>query len=153
MLEEGGSVQSSVIDGPAVLLTHDCDMDKPSRDGTPRIERMQFSRLRAFDSLPRDRQQSLRSQQSSLGPFEALYLGDVGSFGESFILLSDPYYIPRGYFSPGFQDYPDHPDAEGEAKYLTALLHDTRIGRLEAEQLDLLRRKMAAFWARLKEAE
>lgn len=41
-----GEVQATVIEGPAVLLTHDCDMDKPDNaTGLPRIQRMQFARL------------------------------------------------------------------------------------------------------------
>ena len=112
---------------------------------------MQFARLRGVESLSRDHQQSLRSQRNRLGPFEALYLGEVGAFGESFILLSDPYYVPAAYFLPTFEQYIGHPDAEGDARYLTPLEHDSRIGRVDAEQLELLRRKMTAFWARVTE--
>lgn len=146
-----GEIQAHSIVGPAVLLTHGCDMDKPNSDGTPRIERMQLARLRAIESLPASRQRALRSQPGSLGPFEALYLGEVATLGESFIFLSDPYYVPAAYFLPKFEQYLGYPDAEGDAKYLTPLARDSRIGRLEAEQLALLRRKMTAFWARVKE--
>lgn len=85
-----GEIQATIISGPAVLLTHDCDMDKPNRDGTPRAERLQFVRLRAVDVLPRDRQQTLRATRDRIAPYEVQYLGEISGFGESFILFSDP---------------------------------------------------------------
>lgn len=145
-----GEVQATVIDGPAVLLTHDCDMDKPDNaTGLPRIQRMQFARLRAVDALPLSYQRTLRTNRNKPGPFESQYLGDIASFGESCILLSDPYYIPSSYFAPVFDDYSSHAEAAEGAKYLTVQLHDSRVGRLDEVELILLRKKMTAFWTRL----
>jgi hypothetical protein len=150
-LTDAGEIRAAVIEGPAVLLTHDCDMDKPdSTTGQPRIERMQFARLRAVDASPASYQRTLRTNRNNLGPFEALYLGDIANFGESCILLSDPYYIPSAYFLPTFSDYGGHPEATEGARYITAQLHGSRVGRLDEAQLILLRRKMAAFWTRLE---
>lgn len=149
-LTDAGDVQVVAIEGPAVLLTHDCDMDKPDRTtGQPRIPRMQFARLRAVDALPPSYQRTLRTSRNKLGPFEALYLGDIQGFGESCVLLSDPYYIPSAYFLPIFGEYTGHVEAVEGARYITAQAHDSRMGRLDEAQLILLRRKMAAFWTRL----
>lgn len=82
------------------------------------------------------------------GPFESLYLGDIESFGESCILLSDPFYIPSSYFLPAFGDYGGYAEAQEGARYLTVQLHDSRVGRLEEAELILLRTKMTAFWTR-----
>jgi hypothetical protein len=153
-LTDTGHVQSTVIEGPAVLLTHDCDMDKPDNaTGQPRIERMQFAKLRAVDALPASYQRTLRTNRNNPGPFEALYLGDIANLGECCVLLSDPYYIPSTYFIPTFGDYSDHPEGAEGARYTTIQLHDSRLGRLDETQLILLRRKMAAFWTRLDPGE
>jgi hypothetical protein len=125
-------------------------MDKPNRNGTPRVERLQFARLRAIDALPRDRQQTLRSTREKIPPYEVLYLGGIPSFGESFILFSDPYYIPVVHLQPIFREYEDDGPGEG-GRYLTAQENDTRVGRLDAPQLTLMRQKMSAFWARIIE--
>jgi hypothetical protein len=138
--------------GPAVLLTHDCAMDKPNRRGEPRVERLQFARLRSIDALPPDKQGSLRGSATSSGPFDVLYVGEISDLGESFILLSDPYYLPAAYFALRFDDYTGHPDAgAGSATYAAPGAHDTRLGRLDQAQMDLLRVKMLAFWARVQQ--
>lgn len=148
-----GDIEATVIVGPAVLLTHDCDMDKADRSGAPKVERMQFARLRAVQAQPVNRQQTLRDRRDKIAPYEALYLGDVSTFGESFILLSDPYHMPSAYFGLIFQDYVGHSEADEIGKYITAQEHDSRAGRLDSYQLALLRQKMTAFWARVVEDE
>jgi len=149
---EGSRVEVASRLGPTVLLTHDCAMDKPNSRGEPRVERFQFARLRSIDSLSGDLQRSLRGSSNSLGPFEVLYLGQISDLGESFILLSDPYYLPAAYFALRFVDYTGHPDADANnALYATPSAHDTRLGRLDQSQIELLRAKMLAFWARVRQ--
>ena len=144
-------LQLALPTGPAVLLTPDCAMDKPNRRGEPRVELLQFARLRAIDSLPRDRQALLRQKQNDLGPFEALYLGELGELGESFILLTDPYHLPAQFFALKFEGYSSHPEAESGARYATPQANDARLCRMDETQVELLRRKMIAFWARVTE--
>jgi hypothetical protein len=148
-----GDVAVAVIIGPAVLLTHDCDMDKPDRGGAPKVERMQFARLRSVQAQPGNRQHTLRDRRAKIAPYEILYLGDVSTFGESFMLLSDPYYVPAAYFRPDFQSYIGHSEADEVGQYITAQAHDSRVGRLDSFQLALLRQKMPAFWSRVVEEE
>jgi hypothetical protein len=70
-LSSSGAVQAEVAEGPAVLLSHDCDMDKPDRTtGQPRISRMQFARLRSVDATSPTFQTTLRASKNSVGPFE-----------------------------------------------------------------------------------
>jgi hypothetical protein len=151
ILSSANELQVSLPTGPAVLITHDCAMDKPNRSGRPRVERLQFVRLRAVDALPPEQRNSLRGSRTRLPPYEALHLGDIADLGESFILLSDPYYLPAAYFALSFEDYSQHPQAGPDARYITPSLHDTRLGCLDAEQVELLRRKLIAFWARVTE--
>ncbi|MCA1607441.1 MAG: hypothetical protein LC775_18700 [Acidobacteria bacterium] len=154
-LDHAGNVRVYSSPGPAVLLTHDCAMDKPDKaTGLPRVERLQFARLRSITALPSNRQASLRGAAKKLGPFEALHLGEIPQFGETFVLLTDPYYLPAQYFDLALLSHINHPEAEPVgAEYTTPQRRDTRIGRIDAEQLDLLRRKMFAYWTRLKPSE
>jgi hypothetical protein len=144
-------LQLALPTGPSVLLTHECAMDKPNQRGEPRAELLQFARLRAIDSLPRDRQMLLRQKRNDLGPFDILYLGEIGELGESFILLTDPYHLPARFFSLKFEDYSSHPDAGPGARYVTPQANDTRLCRMDEAQVELLRQKMLAFWTRLRE--
>jgi len=149
-LDPAGNVHAYSSPGPAVLLTHDCAMDKPDKaTGLPRVERLQFARLREITALSPDRQANLRGAAKKVGPFEALYLDEIPQFGETFMLLTDPYYLPARYFDLTLLAHGDHPEAESQsAIYTTPRRHDTRIGRIDAEQLDLLRQKMLAHWTR-----
>ncbi|MHB8452756.1 MAG: hypothetical protein ACYDAQ_20220 [Mycobacteriales bacterium] len=151
-----GLLRFSAEIGPALLLTHDCVLDKPPfAGGAPRTERLQFARLRAAESLPPNRRDTLRGMATKPEPVEALWLGDLLDLGPSFILLSDPYFVPVGYFQPYLEDYSRHEHARpGDAKrYLTPAVNDTRIGRLDESQLVLLQRKMMIFWTRAEPAE
>jgi hypothetical protein len=153
-LQEDDEVTARILRGPAVLLTHDCAMDKPDREGRPRAERLQFARLRSMQTLPADRRRTLAGQARQVQPLEALYLGQVRDLGESFLLLSDPYFLPAAYFGLYFEDYGQHPDGGADSgSYVTAGRNDSRIGRTDEEQLHLLRLKMLAFWTRLEPKE
>jgi hypothetical protein len=151
-LNPAGDVRAYCSPGPAVLLTHDCAMDKPDNaTGLPRVERLQFARLRAITALPADQQASLRGASKKIGPFDSLHLGEIPQFGETFMFLTDPYYLPARYFDLALLAHSDHPEAETRsAEYATPRRHDTRIGRIDEEQLDRLRHKMLAYWTRLK---
>ena len=65
--------------GAAVLLTHGCAMSKANAAGTPKIERLQFARLRLLDAADRDQAAALRKRR--IGPYEAMQVGDVAPYG------------------------------------------------------------------------
>jgi hypothetical protein len=137
--------------GPAILLTHDCAMDKPDRNGNPRVETLQFASLKTFSALSSDRQINLRGQATALMPFDALYVGQIPDFGETFFVLADTFCLPSTFFSLEFSDYGGHEHADDNiANYVVSRAKDTRIGRLDQSQLDLLRRKLPAYWARVQ---
>ena len=148
-----GALTASLQPGPAVLLTHDCAMDKVNPDGTLRLERFQFARLRSIQSLQDHQVASMRGARGTVGPFEFLWLGEVNGHGESFIYLSDPYYLPSTFFAPTFVQYDDRePDGSPSQARATPGANDSRIGRLRPAEIDLLRLKILAFWTRLKPA-
>ena len=133
-------------DGPALLVTHGCSLDKATRSGQSRVERLQFLPLLALAQQDRNRQELLRREQ--INPAEAMFVGDVPGIGEAFCLLSELYWLPASLFDPTLVPYDDHPDAERGSKYLTAHGGGTRLGRLEDERISLLHQKMRAFWTR-----
>jgi hypothetical protein len=131
-----------------VLLTHGCAIDKVDKaTDRPRAEFVQFSRLRLLNMQPTDRQGQLRRKK--LGPYEAVFAGEIETLGESFFLLSDTYFLPFEYFDPTVGDFADHPDAPDDVeRYIVANAHDTRIDRMSPDLIALLHRKMSAFWTR-----
>lgn len=149
-VDSGGRIQIEQDVGASLLITHDCDLDKPasSKDPTrPRIERLQFLPLRDVATLDQQRQALVRAPR--LNPPEPIYLGGPvpGVGAEAFGLLSEIYYLPAGFFQPALKQH-EHPEAKPGLAHLVATAHQKRTGRLEAEHLDLLRRKIAAFWPR-----
>ena len=132
--------------GPAMLITHDCALDKMNNRGEAAIERLSFVRIRDLTATPDHRQQLLRTNAAELQPFEAHYLGEVAGFGESYVLLSDPYYLPAGYFGVETRAFTGLPDGE---KRLAITNHDTRFGRLGDQSLELFRKKWNAYWTRV----
>jgi hypothetical protein len=149
-LDDDGEIAFHIWPGPAVLLTHDCQIDKRTNAGVPRMERFQFARLRTFESQALERQQNLRARADKVEPTEVLVVGEVPGLGEAFMLLSEPHYLPTMYFGGKFVDYAEHEDATGnDRKFLTPTgKHDTRICRLDDPQIELLRLKMQGFWSR-----
>ncbi len=148
---DSGVATAAMPMGPAVLLTHDCAMDKAKRDGRPRAEFLQFAALRSLaDALSTEQAGNLRRARDGVAPFDFLYIGPVGQLGESFLLLSDPYYLPMTYFDVMCREYEGQVAVDGSSELRAAAgQHDTRIGRLSADRVELLRRKMIAFWTRL----
>lgn len=145
----GGRLRLEQDVGASLLVTHDCDLDKPlsKNNRGPRIERMQFLPLRDLTRLDETRQKLVRAQ--SIQPPEPVYVGGPvqGVGEEAYGLLSELYYLPAAYFSPTLEEW-DHPEAEAGQAHLKASSHQRRIGRIEENQLGLLQRKMAAFWPR-----
>lgn len=145
---QGQALAASLPQGPAVLLTHDCGMDKCNADGTPKLERLQFAPVRSISALPKDRVGNLRAAKDKVAPFEALWLGDLGVLGESFLLLSEPYFLPSEYFGTRCVQYEEAADDGSNAPRGTPLVEDSRIGKIPGDRLTFLRRKMIAYWTR-----
>lgn len=127
--------------GPAILLTHGCMMDKPSPDGArPRIEYLQFSRIRAVADLPARRQELLRNNVAA--PYEVLYLGEVLGMGECYTSFLETYHLAASYFDLRFV-------ASGDVERGAACgINDTRVATLVPAQRGLLAVKLPAFWTR-----
>ncbi|MCV2392975.1 hypothetical protein OEB99_01515 [Actinotalea sp. M2MS4P-6] len=138
----GTPVQHAFADesGPAILLTHGCMLDKPSSDGTrPRIEYLQFSRIRTVVDLSSERQALLRRNDPT--PYEVLYLGELPGIGECYTSFLETYHVAASFFDLHFV-------AELEGRSAACGANDTRIASLGAPQRALLTKKLPAFWTR-----
>lgn len=131
--------------GPAMLVNHDCALDKMNRRGEATIERLSFLKIHDLSAAPDHRQNLLRTNASQLKPFDAHYLGYVADLGESYVVLSGPYHLPADYFGVEARSFPNLEEGE---KRLAITRHDTRIGRLSDESLSLFRMKWNAYWTR-----
>lgn len=131
--------------GQAMLVTHDCSLDKMTGKGRHTIERLAFVRIREVDALPPDRAELLRSSHGKVQPYEAQYLGVLPDIGESYVLVSDPYFLPARYFDPRIEIYADQPEPNG---HLTIAKNDSRRFRLSDSELEIFRIKWNAQWTR-----
>lgn len=145
-LDASAEVQFGCDRGPGVLLTHGCEMDKANKDGAPRVEWLQFTRLRSLTMM--DSQAALNLKRGKLGPFSMMYAGEWSGLGEAWLLLSDSFPIPAAFFDPFLSDHAHHPKSDQGDRYLTPGRNDDRIGRLSDESVTLLTDKMGAFWTR-----
>lgn len=129
--------------GPAMLVNHDCALDKLKK-GEATIERFSFLSIRNLAVLPEDRQQLTRTNANELAPFEAHYLGHLVGLGESYVVLSDPWYVPANYFGAHARTFAE----AGNEKRLAIRNHDSRFARLGDASLALFRHKWNAYWTR-----
>lgn len=142
-----GKIVAQMRVGPAMLITHDCDLDKMTGSGKPKIERFSFVRLREVDALEPSRAELIRSSYGKLQPYEAQYLGILPGIGESYVLVSDPYYLPSSYFGYEIREFTDQPEPN---KHLALTENDSRRFRLSAAEIELFRTKWNIHWTRRK---
>ena len=154
LMSADGAVTFESSVGPALLLTHDCAMDKRRRNGTPRTALLQFAPLAQMSQLSDDLAQGLRAQRSALAPLDTMYVGEVDGIGDCYISLLDPHYLPIEYFGAQVVDQSGHELCDPDDPFhLTPGRRDTRVETLDDEQIQLLQMKMMAFWSRVTPQE
>jgi hypothetical protein len=87
-------------------------------------------------------------RRNDLQPYEVIYIGHCGGLGEVFATLSELYYLPTSYFAPQLEEFNGHPQAQQGDRYLIATNADSRIGRLDNNQVEKLKDKISAYWSR-----
>lgn len=140
---------ASLRPGPAMLVTHDCALDKKTGSGRSTIDRISFVRLRDVASLPAQRADLLRGRADELQPYEALYLGEIEGIGESYVLVSDPYFLPALYFATELRQFDGSLEDASPQTLLVPVANDARVGRVSDPVLGLLCNKWIAHWTRL----
>lgn len=145
-----GSPVARLPVGPAILITHDCALDKKSNKGVSRLEDVTFLRLQNVAELPPERQGNLRGSAGRFQPYEAMYLGRVSDLGECYVMLTAPYTLPAQIFRPELREYDEGSSAGEPGVYLTPTDFDSRVAKLSADGLDLLRKKWMIQWTRMQ---
>ena len=59
-LQGRATIRPRISNGPALLLTHDCAMDKRTKSGLPRVERLQFAPLKVVSAEQGSRGRTIR---------------------------------------------------------------------------------------------
>lgn len=130
--------------GAAILLTEGCQLDKKSQ-GISTIETLSFAPIYALDDSiisDSDHQRILRNGRKKL--YGVLYVSDAGDGGEGVAFIRDTYGLPASYFGLQLQDFGVDGQKDLRAR---AMSNDSRSGTLDAEERDLMRWKLAAFWS------
>lgn len=148
---ENGLAAAGIERGPALLMSHDCVLDKKRKSNgreVSRVEFLTFVPVRGVGQLNPDKARALREFGSALGvrPYEALYLGEVDGLGETWASLAHPYTIPALLLGAELRVFTASETGEDEDTRLVASIGDTRIGKLSAAGMALLRRKWMAQW-------
>jgi len=137
--------------GPALLMTPDCVLDKKEKVNhrqVPQIDFLTFLPIRGFVGMNTDRARTLREKGAALelGPYGALYLGEIDNIGECWVSLAHPYAIPVPLLGTELQSFTAEQTGDKADERLVALIGDTRIGRLTPEGITLLEDKWMALW-------
>lgn len=132
--------------GHALLITHDCVLDKCNRRGTSQVEHLSFLRLIDVEAQPATKRGDLRRTRDDDQPYRALYIGDVEGFGEAFVDLNAPFTHPAQHFGTEAREHDD-----GDRR-LAATINEKRAGRLSDELVQLFRLKWNANWTGSKPA-
>lgn len=136
-----GLLSPSLLDGPAILMSHDCALDK-RRAGALVIERINFLPLIAMSTLPASTAALIRGRPDELTPYETMYLGTVQPWGECVAVMSTPTRLPASYLRLEIVNGPDGP----EDLRARPTLNDTRVGRISDIRVELLRSKWNTYW-------
>lgn len=142
-----GVVEVRLDNGPSLLCSHGCELDKRTRSGASTLKRIQFVPLRAVAVLNEDRRSELRAWHGDLNPARIFHVGLVEGLGDVFCNLTEIYSLPAEYFLPELREF-----TIGDAieHMLVATENDNRLGQVDEDQLDLLRRKLMTFMTRFK---
>lgn len=148
--EPGSPVGLSSPVGPAMLMSHDCALDKRNRAGASTVSSVNF--LPLFQVSLLDKGLSSELLRGQLMPYQAMYVGEVPSVGPSYVEFSRIYRLPPQYLDTELRTFDPPPHGEEAGEHLCASQNDTRVAKLSAPALDLLRSKWNAYWTRRQPA-
>jgi hypothetical protein len=83
----------------------------------------------------------------------AFHVGPVAGVGDAHVMLSEMFDLPSAFFGLSLIEFSEHAAGEAGQRHLVAARHGNRCGRLDSDEMVLLRRKMAALWPRFDETE
>ncbi len=138
-------IESNVY-GPAMLVTFGCVIDKRNNAGKSRVSHLSFLPVRSVASLQPDQQRLIRMSPSELRPYAALYLGQLGGLGESYVNLVEPFSLPASMFSVRMHDFSMMLPEERDPMRLVSQANGDRLHALTDDHLDLFLNKWRAHW-------
>lgn len=143
----GRSALGQVTNGPSLLLTADCQLDKRTRSGQTKIRTLQFAPLQNVEDLDQNRRALIR--RDGLQPPNPFYLGEVDTGAgewEAFVLLDEIYAVPIE--SVGAAEMVDHSEEmeDEDDAWRLHLVDVKRLYSLHDSRRDLLHDKITAFW-------
>ncbi len=134
-----------MTNGPALLLTHGCQLDKRG------LSRLQFAPLLAVDAASVTPSNIGQLRNKWLTPPEGIYIDDVGDGQPAIALLGQGFMIPATYFALDLVDFTDNPESDPEQPFhAVARANDDRTVTMEPAESALLEFKMAAYWIGLR---
>ncbi|MBD3924701.1 hypothetical protein IEZ26_08725 [Nocardioides cavernae] len=136
--------------GPALLISHGCAIDKKTNSGRSKLEYLSFLPLQSVAELEEQSAGNLRRSavDPTLRPFEAFYLGEVPSVGESYVMLTQPFTLPADFFRPELQPFTAEDTGDAEDTRPVPAMGDTRVGQLTEDAVGVFSRKWAIQWTR-----
>jgi hypothetical protein len=152
VITESGFVEPNprMIYGPALLITYDCQLDKRTAKNNPQITRMQFIPIRNLDDLLKPDQVKNGLREGKLDPPEAIYIEPAFIKNEGFGLLGEAYTLPATYFGIEIREIGADQSTDGDRMRAHATQFESRICTMSPAELELLKKKMTAFWTGLK---
>jgi hypothetical protein len=137
--------------GPALLVTHDCTIDKKRTEKSRKVSKLEyltFLPIHDAAALPPQRREALVATAGDLPPYDALYLGEVDGIGDAYVSLVHPYSLPALLLRTELKEFTAEETGEDADTRIIASIGDTRVGRLNPERVALLQAKWIAVWTR-----
>ena len=140
-------IETVYLDGPAVLMSRTCYITKPEINGsqTPKAELLHFLPLKTVEGLKPDQVSRLRASSGRQGPYGAMYLGDVATFGECYLTLASITAVPVPYFELNLETHAPEDDSDSGLRCVGGR-NCRRVGRLNDADLTLLDKKWVLHW-------
>jgi hypothetical protein len=135
--------------GPAMLISHGCAIDKKNARGKSVLEYLTFVPIHDLGALDAGRAGQLREAAHELKPYKALYLGHLPGVGEGYVDLTEPYTIPAALLRPELKAFTAAETGEEDDERVVATMHQTRVAMLTPSGVTLFHRKWAIQWTRL----
>jgi hypothetical protein len=138
--------------GTALLLTEDCQLDKPGKEGeAPRIPFLQFTPIISIDRSGISPSDMGQLKKGWVNPPGLIYLDDVGGGVPGIADLGQAYPVASSYFELVIADYGDHPEVtEAPATRARPRANGQRDLTMTKEERDLFHQKLVAYWTHQK---
>ncbi len=145
-----GLERPELTQGPALLVTHGCVIDKKTNSGASTLEYLNFLPVHSMGALQPHQAEELRRKHTEVRPFAVMYVGDIPSLGEGYVSLKRPYTLPASFLDPQLVPFTHEDTGDGDDLRPVPTRADTRIGMLDDEAVGRFQIKWMAHWTHLE---